>query len=61
MGVTPPASPELAHLVRDALVRLYDPVFLQSHPLGRALELPPGGGRGGTGAALMCRVRSAPR
>jgi non-specific serine/threonine protein kinase len=46
----------LARLVRDALARLYDPVFLQTHPLGRALGLPPGGGRGEPGAALVGRV-----
>ena len=55
--MTSPASPELARLVRDALARLYDPVFLQSHPLARMLPLPPGAdGRGSAGAARAGRV-----
>jgi hypothetical protein len=35
-----PLAPEFVRLVRDALAHLYDPVYLQTHPLAGALVGP---------------------
>ncbi len=50
-------GPDLTHaefgrLVREALGHLYDPVYLQTHPLARLLPATPGARATGLGKAL---------
>ena len=49
---------EFARLLRDALLNLYDPIYLENHPLGALLSLERGPGET-TGEALRRMLRDA--
>src|SRR5262249_60841700 len=58
-GERPPGDDRFGRQVRDVLAHLYDPAYLQTHPLARFLRGEPTGRGAGVGEALRQQVLAA--